>query len=225
MKKVLELLLTALLLLSCMSLFVSAADLTNVAQGKTYTVDIGESGTASYGYPDGYGDGPAAERQLLTDGNIATDNGDAGTGAQQTSLGVYVIDLGSVVDGIKKLNMDMYGCEGWGVGVPISVEYAISTNGTDYTTVGTVLVDGAVAKGVGDWVGYDFILELTEAQSAQYVKMTASATNYIWSTEMQVFAESATTTPDTGDNVAVLIVLLVVAAAGSIIVTSRKFAK
>ncbi|HAN20612.1 MAG: hypothetical protein A2Y15_09020 [Clostridiales bacterium GWF2_36_10] len=198
MKKVLVFLLVAVLIIPCFSLFTSAADLTNVAELKPYTTDIG-TGTPGYGMPaegedqnGGYGDGIDGVRQRLTDGVIGggADGGGYGIiGAQSTTQAIYVIDLGSVVNGILKLNMDMYSNSGWGIGDGISVEYALSTDGTTYTTVGTVLIADAVDKSAEGWTAYDYILELSSAKSARYVKMTATATNYVWSTEMQVFAD------------------------------------
>lgn len=200
MKKNLIFLLVLVLMIPCFSLFVNAAEPVNVAEGKSYTVDITD-GTAGYGIPvpddgSGFGDGIDAYRQRLTDGVIAAEDGGltGQIGAQSTATAIYVIDLGSVVSGISKFNMDMYSIPSWGVGDAISVEYAVSTNGTDYTTVGTVLRADAVSKGNTDFIGHDYILTLAAPQSARYVRMTASATNYVWSSEMQVFADN--TIPD-----------------------------
>ena len=197
MKKILAVLLTLTLFIPCFSILASAGDLVNVAKGKKYTVDIGSEGTAEYGCPDpddgtGFGDGKNLSRQRLTDGVIGTDDGGAVglIGAQQTPKAIYTIDLGSVVKGIKKLNMDMY-YGPWGISEALSVEYALSEDGTNYTTVGKVERKNAVNKVNGEWNGDDYILNLTEAKSARYVKITAVATNYVWSSEMQVFSDGS----------------------------------
>jgi LPXTG-motif cell wall-anchored protein len=194
LKKLLAIIISALLIIPVSSFFVNAADLSNVAKGKTYTVDIGE-GTPGYSCPDpddgtGFGDGVNAKRQRLTDGVIGADDGGLKglIGAQQTAKAVYIIDLGSVVNGIKKLSMDLY-YGNWGIGEALSVEYALSTDNTNFNNVGKVERKDAVNKVNAVWKGDDYVLNLSEAKSARYVKITATATNYVWSSEMQVFAE------------------------------------
>jgi LPXTG-motif cell wall-anchored protein len=206
MKKILISLLLVVLIVSSFSLFASAEELTNVAQGKHYTLDIGD-GTPGYGVDNGYGDGVDAVNQRLTDGVIGEASGAITSspgvglaGAQKTTKAIYVIDLGSVVTGIQKFNMDMYSKTDWGIAPSVSVEYAVSEDGITYTTVGTVLLANATSKGSGvegEWVASDYILELTTAVSARYVKMTAIAGNYVWSTEMQVFANTGAASTDT----------------------------
>jgi hypothetical protein len=137
MKKVLSFILVLLLSVSFLSVIASADNLVNVAQGKTYTVDIGEQGQ-KYDNP-ALSDGENASYQRLTDGVVGGEDGGLGglPGAQYTPQAIYVIDLGSVVHGIQKFNMDMY-YGVWGIKEPKSVEYAVSTDGTNYTVVGTV---------------------------------------------------------------------------------------
>lgn len=184
-----------LLTVSFLSIVASAADLVNVAKGKRYTVDIGPEGKPNYevenpGEGKGCGDGENASRQRLTDGVVGgTDGGEGGIpGAQQTAKAIYVIDLGSKVNGIKQFCMDMY-YGAWGILEPKSVEYAISDDKNSFTVVGTVEKKDAVNKVNDAWKGDNYILTLNNAVSARYIRVTATGQNFIWSTEIQVFAD------------------------------------
>jgi LPXTG-motif cell wall-anchored protein len=243
MKKSIAILLVLLLAIPFFSVITSAGDLVNVAKGKKYTVDIGSDGTAGYSCPDpddgtGFGDGKNLARQRLTDGVIAKDDGGGAglIGAQQTPKAIYTLDLGSVVKGIKKLSMDMY-YGPWGIGEALSIEYALSEDGTTYTTVGKVERKNAVNKVNGEWKGDDYILNLTEAKSARYVKITAVATNYVWSSEMQVFADgsgdpgssqsasesSKDNNPETGDNgITIFAIIAIISVGAAYSYTRRK---
>jgi len=188
MKKALAVILVLLLTVPFLSIIASADDLVNVALGKKYTVDIGEQGQPYDN--DSLSDGENGSFQRLTDGVVGgTDGGLAGLpGAQYTPQAVYVIDLGSVVNGIKKFNMDMY-YGPWGIKEPKSVEYEVSVDGVDYTYLGKVEKKDAVNKSNEGWYGDEYILTLSAPVSARYVRVTATGDNFIWSTEIQVFAD------------------------------------
>ncbi|HBR32593.1 MAG TPA: hypothetical protein DD733_10990 [Clostridiales bacterium] len=198
MRKMFFAFLAMAIIVSGFSLIAGAEELTNVAEGKSYTLEC-ETSEADYGYTEGtdsgFGDGPNAIRQRLTDGMHGLESTrTVKSGAQKTKKAFYVIDLGSVVNGISKLNMDMYYRTDWGIQKPIGVEYALLTDGVNYTTEGKILVADSVERETPEpWVGYDFTLNLSTPKSARYVKMIAEGGNYIWSTEMQVFASGEET--------------------------------
>lgn len=244
MKK-LTILLAVVLVFSMTAMFVSAAELTNVAKGKTYTLTIVE-GTPGYGSPDpddgtGYGDGINVARQRLTNGEKSetadgggsspSDIGGALVGGQSATNVEYIIDLGKVVSGIKKFDMDLYDNSDWGISAPVSVEYAISDDNATFTSLGVVDVANVTKTSSGTWNRYDMTLNLDAVKSGRYVKIIAKAGSHVWSSEIEVFAEGAssdtsddtskTPTPDTGDGMVYAVVALVASAGAAIVITKK----
>ena len=225
MKK-LTIFLAALLVFSMVAVAASAATLKNVAEGKTYTVEIvAGGGDEPYGYnadnDDGFGDGPNGIRKRLTDGTAGAGDGGgyAQVGAQKATEAVYVIDLGKEVVNIKKLTMDLYKNDGWGIGAPISVEYAISSDNVTFTSLGVVEVNDTTKVDGVSWDTWYMDLDLTEAKSARYVKITALATNYVWSTEIQVLAEES---PGTSDNTLFVALTFLVSVSSAALVLKKR---
>ena len=229
MKK-LTIFIAAVLVFSMVAIAASAATLKNVAEGKTYTVEIISGGDETpYGYnadnEEGFGDGPNGIRQRLTDGVAGEGEGGGGgeVGAQKATEAVFVIDLGKEVSNIKKLTMDLYKNDGWGIAIPVSVEYAISNDNTTFTSLGVVEVSDSNKVADVAWDTWYMDLNLTEAKSARYVKITAKASNYVWSTEIQVLAEDAgSSTPDTSDNTVYVALALVISVSSAALVLKKK---
>ncbi|MDL2286975.1 discoidin domain-containing protein [Eubacteriales bacterium OttesenSCG-928-G02] len=231
MKKIISLSIAFMLIVACFSLCVSADSLTNIAEKKAYTVNLGEN-TAFRLVADGYSDGDEAPvNQKMTDGIRATDGGTDPIGALKKADGTndvapngdYIIDLGKSYDNIVKFSFDQwYGS--WGISEPASVEYFISADGTNYTSVGKVETADAEVISEGTWSGVDYVVELDEAVSARYIKVSAVGGNYVWGSEIQVFAKSTgTTTPDTGDTgITVFAIITLVSFAGAYIVKKVK---
>lgn len=232
-------LLAAVLLLSVTAMFVSAAEFTNVAEGKAYTLNI-IAGTPGYGVPDpddgtGYGDGIDAFRQRLTNGEKAPgpDGGASASegayvGGQNATEAEYVIDLGSVVEGIKKLDMDLYDNSDWGISAPTSVEYFISDDNENFTSLGVVEAANATKTSSGTWNRYDMTLDLDAEKSARYVKVNVKVGSHVWSSEIEVFVESeeeSNTTPDTGDGFVYAVITLTASAGAAIIITKKNRSK
>ncbi|MDD2268849.1 MAG: hypothetical protein PHY15_04760 [Eubacteriales bacterium] len=229
-------LLAALLLLSVTAMFVSAAEFTNVAEGKAYTLNI-IAGTPGYGVPDpddgtGYGDGIDAFRQRLTNGEKAPgpDGGASASerayvGGQNATEAEYVIDLGSVVEGIKKLDMDLYDNSGWGISAPTSVEYFISDDNENFTSLGVVEAANVIKTSSGTWNRYDMTLDLDAEKSARYVKVNVKVGSHVWSSEIEVLVESDEESPDTSDGFVYAVAALTVSAGAAIIITKKNRSK
>lgn len=182
MKKLIVLILTAMLIVSLSAVFVSAAE-TNVAAGKTYTY-TGKSADGLY---------PDTGNKELTDGAVGTVadvNYKAelwvglnwkGEGAKcedtvwtENTIAVneIVVDLGSVTSGITGFNLVSEAC-GSGIDVPRKVEVQISTDKSKFTTVGTakgkMFVDLKDAANPTFGI-YNYTLNASAEQSARYVK-------------------------------------------------------
>ncbi len=140
----------------------------NLSLGKEYTLS-GGSVYATYEYSDHDKNNKLLYK--LTDGNASYNgvNGFiAGYSGADTSA---VVDLGEVktVNGVKT---DLWG-DNWGLGLPQNntVEFSYSTNGTDYTSLGTT------EKTVEDhdsWTGCFFTVVSETPVQARYIKVRYS---------------------------------------------------
>ncbi|MBO4277879.1 MAG: hypothetical protein J5925_05745, partial [Clostridia bacterium] len=109
-----------------------------------------------------YGD----DGRRLTDGVLG---GEVGWG-WQTSNGRFVLDLGSVVEGLADFNMYLRG-DAWGIVPPTKAEYYVSADGKKWELAGSVSGEEVVATPAdGDWVEYSFPLAPYNTCNARYVR-------------------------------------------------------
>lgn len=166
MKKKLSLILAIVLMISLFSFIGSFAAMTtvytNIAQGSTYTASTPYT-LRTYPNPyqliDGHEltDGVKASGAFGTEWHAFCDN----TGA--VSPYTVIVDLASVKTDIKKLSIQFEDNSGAGIVAPASVVYSVSTNGTDFTDLGT-----ATVVGTGTYV--DYALVLSTPASGRYFK-------------------------------------------------------
>ncbi len=132
----------------------------NVALGCTYTSSL----TASDSYPD-------TDGKELTDGSYSSETDGMASGWSGYSGGnpVFVVDLGTECDGLSGFNARFLMLKSWGIQTPTSVSVSISSDGTNFTSVGTALPPENLDRTV-DGVSYDYTLKLEETVSARYVK-------------------------------------------------------
>lgn len=180
MKKIIVFALAAILVVALSVPFVSA-EATNVAKGKSYTVTgiYTDSKTGTVTYPD-------TGNKELTDGvkgELADINYASAiwvglnTNATDTTDGAFnsiTVDLGSVTSGLTTFSLYAEDC-GSGIVVPKSVEVLLSSDGTNFTsigssTAGTKYVDKADAANPS-YAIYKFDI-IVAATSAKFVKFT-----------------------------------------------------
>jgi hypothetical protein len=153
----------------------------NVALGKTYTSSVAASST----YPD-------TNSVELTDGIYGPSNGSYLDPQWQgrSIFGSYTqtINLGSSYSLTEIMTNFLADC--CGIGLPTSVSYAYSTDGTNFTNLGNAVAQPAVGKTT------KFKFTLGTSVTAQYVRMTVNGTTWIFEDEMEVWANTgATNTP------------------------------
>ncbi len=145
-----------------------------VSEGCSYTA----LGTKHGQYPD--------DGTKLTDGIFG---GDAGVG-YQTSVGVFVIDLGDTVHGIADLTALAAG-DTWGIVAPSKASYSASLDGQSWTAIGTCEGDDVVKEEEwGGWNYYYFPLSLDESVCARYIRieLTGAGMNWAWMHEIAVWS-------------------------------------
>ena len=202
-----------------------------ISQGKSYTAFGG------YTENPNYGDTGDVE---FTDGIITTEAGyDASWYGFQVTRAeedenedLYydvIIDLGAVEDGLADFIFHTEHFISVGIDLPSEVEFFVSDNGTDFTSVGVGTVTGTVDDATATYNTVELLLD--EAVSGRYVKthIMNGATNMVFCSEIQVIQysadapdESQTTPPVTGDNLAIILVIAAVSAAGLIVVSRKR---
>lgn len=117
----------------------------------------------------------------LTDGKISSDGGDSsvffGTG-EEISI---IIDLGNKIDGIA--DFAIHAAHGhYGINPIASVQYFISDDGENWLPVAPPVLaeDCTPISSYGNWIIYDYKIELNLGVSAQFIKYVISPSNHIW---------------------------------------------
>ncbi|HAN20370.1 MAG: hypothetical protein A2Y15_08000 [Clostridiales bacterium GWF2_36_10] len=194
MKKFIVFALTAILIVSFSAVFVSA-EATNVAAGKTYTytgVMKDDAGNALY--PDA--------NNKLTDG-VTGEKADIGYGSPVwvginsnstdtvDGTNTIIVDLGSVTEGITNFRFVAEEVVGPGIGKPLSVEVLVSTDNSEFTSVGTaegeILIDAEDATDVTNGI-YEFAIPAAGEQSAQYIKFIVTHDkSWVFVSEVEVY--------------------------------------
>jgi len=156
-----------------------------ISKDKSYTVN-GSVYEGNWTDADGNGK-PLGKR---TDGMFAGAGDDTAMGCWTGATTSMTIDLESVRS-IKVLKTDLWGGN-WGIPDPnegvISVE--ISTDGTDFESIGEL--NRTPGEAGGAWKKCDFLLELDNAVSARYVRVTYTLTgNFCWTSEFAVYGGDA----------------------------------
>lgn len=163
--------------LSAIGVAAEKSNLTNVAQGCTYT------------YTQPYTNGSAPYQQVdgkeLTDGVI----GDTAFGTEwigwyykEVSECEAVIDLGKQVSGIVKISLIMGAPTDWGVGFPAYINFYASDDGSNFTEL------GKKTKASTEKIT-DISIIIPDGVSARYVKAVVGKGGGIFTfcTEFQVF--------------------------------------
>jgi hypothetical protein len=184
MKKGLALLLaiaTVFMLTSVVS--VSAAEDSNIAAGKAYTATEPYTDRA---WPNDY---------QLIDGKELTDGVKGTTGYGTEWHGFYnlseyfaKVDLGKKYPGIKKITMQFSEITGASIFKPKSVEYFISTDNRNFTSVGMAVATENGTTSAGGAL-YDYAVELSTTVTARFVKavITKDQGMFIFASEFEVF--------------------------------------
>ena len=168
----------------------------NITLGKDYET------LQHYAATDNYGD----SGNELTDGEIGNinnayaspwvayttrQNASGTTTVDGTSRRYYdiVVDLGETIENIKDFNVYTEYLHDSGIDYCIAVDYAVSTDGTDWTTAGRAAPSPEVVAEVnGD---YAYPLSLDTGVSGRYLRVrliAAGTTQFIFVTELQAFA-------------------------------------
>jgi len=201
----------------------------NLLAGLQYTTEGNKRATDNFS--DTNEDGTC--RYRLTDGVYAEDPGTDKVGAYGNGNVSFVFDLGEKTD-ITGFYTDGYSGN-WGIGAPTSVEFFVSDNGTDYTSVGAVeKSDDNTTALTGTWVKHEFALD--KAASGRYIKVVYNTTSVTWLSEIEAYgtedAETSTATStdtsadkpaETADNgIVALAVIASIAVAGAVIVKKTR---
>lgn len=162
----------------------------NVALNKTYTSNGAEYHDSANERTDHNDDGTIIGK--LTDGITAASGSDAATGCHKGASVDYTIDL----DGtylLKAFKVPLYGGT-WGIPDPanITISVAVSTDGTNFTNVGTLTKSEETVS--GDWKFRDNKLILDNYVAADYVRFTATnsggTSTFMWLSELFVYGEA-----------------------------------
>lgn len=184
MKRRLALLLTLAMVFSLMSVMgVSAAGDVNVALGKPYTASTPYTNTTDN--PNQY---PLIDGKELTDGVKGTTNyGTEWHGFYWQDAYEVKVDLELKYPGIKKITMQFQHNTGASIYKPKSVEYFISNDNRNFTSVGTAtpIQTGAIGGGLL----YDYTLELTTTVTARFIKtiIMTDTGMFVFASEIEVF--------------------------------------
>lgn len=199
MKKFLSLVLIVALLVSMVSLTVSAADV-NVAAGKSYTI----SGCGS-GYVNLEGQWPSDYDANLTDGVAEEEltfgttknwfgfyeNADNPLNSAVDKVGTAIIDLGSKVSGINKFRVHFGNHYANGVNSPEYAKVLVSVDGTTYTEAGSFDIKDATVE-ENSVISYWSEVTLSTAVEARYVKLEVKLQGvFAFLNEIEVYAPAA----------------------------------
>ncbi|MBQ9848186.1 MAG: discoidin domain-containing protein, partial [Clostridia bacterium] len=208
MKKLLAVLLAALLVVPAVFMFSASADSTLVSAGKSYTV----TGCGT-GFIHLEGQWPAQYDANLTDG-VAFEEVTYGTtmnwfgyywnpeladkSNSPDGVGTVTIDLGEVVTGVNKFRAHMGNGYGAGALSPKSYTVSVSENGTDFTEVGAFEIKATGEGSEFNECTYWTELTLDTAVSARYVAFTMELAGYHgFVNELEVYADpSAAVEPE-----------------------------
>lgn len=199
MKKKMSLILAVTIVIGLFS-FMSTLALTttgyiNIAQGAAYTASTPYTLRT---YPNDY---------QLIDGKELTDGVKASTQygtewhafyetADSKSPYTIVVDLASVKTTIKKLSIQFEDLSSAGIVKPASVTYSVSSNGTDYTDLGT-----ATANQTSGTL-CDYSLILTTAASGRYFKATITKGGFFtFASEFEICEEGLVEVSEVSDEV------------------------
>ena len=158
---------------------------TVLSVGKSYTT----AGTKHGSYPD--------DSVRLTDGSKS--NPDGGSPALYSGWDAYTnaeitINLGS---SMQTDTYTVYGAYGfYGILSPKDLSVSVSTDGTNYTKVGstTTLIPIGTGSELSDGTTNMYALTVTApaAKTAKYVKFTVTPQNFVWIDEVEVSASQTT---------------------------------
>lgn len=183
MKKRLSLLIAFAMIFTLVSVIsVSAADDVNVALGKPYTASTPYTDRT---YPNDY---QLIDGKELTDGvKGTTAYGTEWHGFYNQSTYEVKIDLGKKYPGIKRITMQVEDNQQASIFKPKSVEYFISNDNRNFTSVGTATATKTGSAGGGDL--YDYTLELTTTVTARFIKVviTRDSGMFVFASEVEVF--------------------------------------
>lgn len=195
----------------------------NLLAGLKYTSDgVVRSG----GYSD-YADENTC-KYLLTDGTWSARGDEDGIIGGYDTKGAtsFVFDLGKKT-AIAGFKCDGFSNDSWGISVPNSVEFLVSDDGENYTSVGVVTASEGQDVGNGSWLKYDFSLE--KAVSGKFIKVVYTSAAFTWLSEIEAYAAgtSDTTskpeTPVTADNgIVALAVIASIAVAGAVVIKKSR---
>ena len=117
----------------------------------------------------------------LTDGRISSDGSDSsiffGTGEEIN----VIIDLGKRINGIA--DFSIHAAHGhYGINPIASVQYFISDDGENWFPVAPPVLaeDCSSVSTNGNWIIYDYKIELNLGVSGQYIKYVVSPSNHVW---------------------------------------------
>jgi len=190
----LSVMLTVSVFAACLVFSASAED-ANLLAGNHYTAegptrapdnlsDTNEDGTCKY---------------RLTDGTITDNPGSADVGAYGQGTVTFIFDLG------EKKDISSFHCVGysgdWGILAPTSVEFFVSDDGTNYTSVGAVeKSDDNTTSLEGNWVKHDFNLE--KAAAGKFIKVVYNTASHTWVSEIEAFGKAAAGDTSTAESTA-----------------------
>ena len=155
----------------------------NLALNKTYVSTGGRYETASWS--DTYADGTVMGK--LTDGNTAVYGDDSSIGAYTGGNGHSVtIDL-EKVSAIKYIETDLFG-SAWGIVDPgqVTLTLSVSNDGEKFTDAGEFDMSDEYLP-TSEWQKRIFSLN-TEVYG-RYVRISYSAANFVWASEIKVYGE------------------------------------
>ena len=85
-------------------------------------------------------------------------------------------DLGEVVDGLADFEVGAFKSEGYGIGLPAAVAVSVSTDGENFSWIGSVLAPAEVSG----TEAYPFTLRLAGTVSARYIRYEIGAPSNTW---------------------------------------------
>ncbi|HPE95303.1 MAG TPA: discoidin domain-containing protein [Bacillota bacterium] len=225
MKKFLAILLVATLFVSVLTVFVSAeATSQNVAINKSYTLVGIYPNLANASWPD-------TDNKEITDGvfsstgaysdaewvgfNIGADD----IKDMETPQSAIIIDLGEEFD-VTKLVVEACSDTGVGISFPSSVEYFVSTNGTDWTSVGTGTAGTAYNNDGCELVTLDGVTATGRYFKAEFTH----ASNWVFISEFELYAlaEESEINPPTGDTFVIFSIIALISCAGAFVAVKAK---
>jgi len=133
----------------------------------------------------GEGDGWAPVGDKLTNGITGPNGGDSTVFFGTASAIDVIIDLGEKVEGLA--DFSIYAVHGdYGISPISSVQYFVSDDGENWLPVAPAVLaeDCEEVETTGNWVAFDYKVELEKGVSGQYVKFSITPANHVWLAEV-----------------------------------------